>query len=772
MEPDIMHLHSSSPPPLDGDGDGDMGSEIEEFGDFSVGVSCSPVGLVDAIEPPALFRPPSPTTKPETHQPNSCFNQSVEQSQQMSTVKSKSDQRQFDLEGQNFSSESSLHLTNGYVQEDRKSGASVVHACSPTEETGFADFTVFTEQLSHPWCCGFTEQWDDKAVGSSSSVGEETCKTGQEVIMESEPRSQHVNKANKDVCVRVKHCEKKDGALMQPPQDHHQPQEAAAALNFASGEEDPGTPRDTQGERRCSCNSLQTLEWQGNTENVPQTFTMYESTSDLASFSDDLSFEGVSADLEPNVSSLGSQDDHTDCDRTDDEQEELGNYRHSACHVSSSMTNLSLSESEKDFYYCSNYATQESSATSSQPQSGTNKKEKSADFTDSSIEHHLNQESVLGADAGVQSLGSLPPSDSFADFCSAPTQEDGEGLWADFKEQSAQVEEKTWTHFRKPVSNLQTKGDDEEEQERAEQHGVTRRNSCQATLSCHVQQLFQSSFPEVVVPAMEGEEELLFLSVLLQTQHFPESEEVMQELSHAQRIQQVMLGPHQDIHSSVGLQFQWSGSHSNMTLLRCLGVDSRNIVFIGKKKQPVTVPAYASSLGMLEPIKDSFVPAVCSPKHSAVTAPGSPREKPNTSTHSVQEELPSTQLDWTSRGLSSSQDGSLDYFGPEEESSSNNSSRATSPPPGVDRELYEFTISKLESSNISSHLEDTLNHLMSTAEQTSITLRKSLSDEELGAEAGWVIAGLPNLSFMQAKFLMFPSVLTPKHAAPQNDNDM
>ncbi|XP_031735587.1 aftiphilin-like [Anarrhichthys ocellatus] len=62
------------------------------------------------------------------------------------------------------------------------------------------------------------------------------------------------------------------------------------------------------------------------------------------------------------------------------------------------------------------------------------------------------------------------------------------------------------------------------------------------------------------------------------------------------------------------------------------------------KKQPVAVPAFASSLGMLEPTKDS-VPAVCPP------------DTPQPSTRSTKEALPSSQLDWSSRGLSSSQDG-------------------------------------------------------------------------------------------------------------------
>lgn len=44
---------------------------------------------------------------------------------------------------------------------------------------------------------------------------------------------------------------------------------------------------------------------------------------------------------------------------------------------------------------------------------------------------------------------------------------------------------------------------------------------------------------------------------------------------------------------------------------------------------------------------------------------------------------------------------------------------------GVDRELYELTISKLETGFNSSHMEDTLNRLMSTAEKTSTSVRSA-----------------------------------------------
>uniref|UniRef100_A0A4W6DSU4 Uncharacterized protein n=1 Tax=Lates calcarifer TaxID=8187 RepID=A0A4W6DSU4_LATCA len=124
----------------------------------------------------------------------------------------------------------------------------------------------------------------------------------------------------------------------------------------------------------------------------------------------------------------------------------------------------------------------------------------------------------------------------------------------------------------------------------------------------------------------------------------------------------------------------------------------------------------------------------------------------------------------------------LDYFGPEEESRSSillilsGCSFVTCficllytlTCKGVDRELYELTISKLETSTNSCHLEDTLNRLMSNAERTSTSVRKPQEDEELSAEAGRVIAGLPNLSFMMAKVLMFPSILVPKECSSSN----
>lgn len=120
---------------------------------------------------------------------------------------------------------------------------------------------------------------------------------------------------------------------------------------------------------------------------------------------------------------------------------------------------------------------------------------------------------------------------------------------------------------------------------------------------------------------------------------------------------------------------------------------------------------------------------------------------------------------------------------------------------GVDPELYELTTAKLDASAPSSRVADAFARLMSTMEKTSTATRsegalrhiieaqkknkkfesvgfvvpplqrrplslpapdrKPRKEEHLSEEAAKVMASLPDLSFMQAKVLMFPATLTP-----------
>ncbi|XP_071996496.1 aftiphilin isoform X2 [Engystomops pustulosus] len=193
----------------------------------------------------------------------------------------------------------------------------------------------------------------------------------------------------------------------------------------------------------------------------------------------------------------------------------------------------------------------------------------------------------------------------------------------------------------------------------------------------------------------------------------------------------------QDIHDAYGLKYQWGGSHSNKKLLRSLGIDTRNILFTGNKKQPVIVPMYAAGLGMLEPTKEPLKPLSAAEKIASIGQSSPvPTEDSVCSSEQLQESLPPVQFDWSSSGL-------------------------TNPLDGVDPELYALTTAKVETSNAGSKVTDAFARLMSTAETTSTSARKPRRDENLSDEAAKVIASLPDLSFMHAKVLMFPVSLTP-----------
>ncbi|CAH2253747.1 aftiphilin isoform X1 [Pelobates cultripes] len=220
----------------------------------------------------------------------------------------------------------------------------------------------------------------------------------------------------------------------------------------------------------------------------------------------------------------------------------------------------------------------------------------------------------------------------------------------------------------------------------------------------------------------------------------------------------------QDIHDVYALKHQWGGSQSNKKLLCSLGIDTRNILFTGNKKQPVIVPMYAAGLGMLEPTKEPLKPLSAAEKIASIgqSSPVHPAEGICASVQ-LQESLPPVQFDWSSSGLTNPLDANggstllnLDFFGPVDESGS-----STTTFPGVDPELYALTTSKVDSSATGSRVTDAFARLMSTAETTSTSTRKPKREENLSEEAANVISSLPDLSFMHAKVLMFPATLTP-----------
>ncbi|XP_077622549.1 aftiphilin isoform X2 [Crocuta crocuta] len=344
-------------------------------------------------------------------------------------------------------------------------------------------------------------------------------------------------------------------------------------------------------------------------------------------------------------------------------------------------------------------------------------------------------------------------SDDFADFSSAgPSQvvdwnafEDGQKdscSWATFGDQQA-----TESHHRKEAWQSHRTDEKIDTPGTPKMHSVPLATSKGAVAGGHLQKtatsvqtallnrlerIFEACFPSIFIP--DTEEEVTSLKHLLETSTFPiKTREALAESGELLDVWTEL----QDIHDAHGLRYQWGGSHSNKKLLCSLGIDTRNILFTGNKKQPVIVPMYAAGLGMLEPTKEPLKPLSAAEKIASIGQTNTMSPEMNTCTSDqFQESLPPVQFDWSSSGL-------------------------TNPLDGVDPELYELTTSKLEISTSSLKVTDAFARLMSTVEKTSTSTRKPKREEHLSEEAIKVIASLPDLTFMHAKVLMFPATLTP-----------
>ncbi|XP_020336954.1 aftiphilin a isoform X2 [Oncorhynchus kisutch] len=354
----------------------------------------------------------------------------------------------------------------------------------------------------------------------------------------------------------------------------------------------------------------------------------------------------------------------------------------------------------------------------------------------------------------------FPGSDSFADFSSVPVgaDPDADAGWNAFDEpEQGQEDGDSWAAFgEEPTTTAPLEMGEDKWQENepvaarpSSSHQISRRDSQSAALCSRLEKLFQEMFPDA--PAPQVGVEVVPLKTLLEppARLQQEEHEMKSGVPDNGAVGDVLWRQLLDIHEAFGLRHQWGGSHSNKTLLCSLGIDIRNILFTGQKKQPVIVPMYAASLGMLEPTKEPVKPISAAEMITSIAQqapPVAPAEIISTSPpDTAQEALPPVQFDWSSSGL-------------------------TNPLDGVDPELYELTTAKLEPSGSGSRVADAFARLMSTMEKTSTSTRKPRKEENLSEEALKVISGLPDLSFMQAKVLMFPTTLTPLGCSSDPDH--
>ncbi|KAM9316816.1 aftiphilin [Gastrophryne carolinensis] len=381
--------------------------------------------------------------------------------------------------------------------------------------------------------------------------------------------------------------------------------------------------------------------------------------------------------------------------------------------------------------------------------------------------------------------GGVSGSDDFAEFSSVGAAQPPEwnafeddqeesSSWAAFGDQKtdSQAESDDWQSFRTdhpPSTDIQvtnTQSDDLPAFHESKANVVCEDSTFafQHSLLGRLERVIQASFPP---PSVANLEENISPLDLLCTEQQEESSKAKPSSRLHSEVLDIWMEL-QDIHDAHGLKYQWGGSHSNKKLLRCLGIDTRNILFTGNKKQPVIVPMYAAGLGMLEPTKEPLKPLSAAEKIASIGQSSHTPPDDVSSSDPLQESLPPVQFDWSSSGLTNPLDveeqgigGStllnLDFFGPVDDSGFNSSTTL----PGVDPELYALTTSKVECSSASNKVTDAFAKLMSTAETTSTSARKLHRDENLSEEAAKVIASLPDLSFMHAKVLMFPVSLTP-----------
>ncbi|XP_048208573.1 aftiphilin isoform X2 [Perognathus longimembris pacificus] len=288
-------------------------------------------------------------------------------------------------------------------------------------------------------------------------------------------------------------------------------------------------------------------------------------------------------------------------------------------------------------------------------------------------------------------------SDDFADFSSAgPSQavdwnafedEQKDGCsWATFGDQQA-----TESHHRKEVWQSHRTDENTSILGTAKMHSVPLATSKGTVASGHLQEsatsvqsallnrlerIFEACFPSISVP--DDEETVISLKHLLETSTLPvKTREALAESGELVDVWTEL----QDIHDAHGLKYQWGGSHSNKKLLCSLGIDTRNILFTGNKKQPVIVPMYAAGLGMLEPTKEPLKPLSAAEKIASIGQTTTMAPEMNTcASDQFQESLPPVQFDWSSSGLTNPLDASggstllnLDFFGPVDDSSSSSS---------------------------------------------------------------------------------------------------
>lgn len=221
-------------------------------------------------------------------------------------------------------------------------------------------------------------------------------------------------------------------------------------------------------------------------------------------------------------------------------------------------------------------------------------------------------------------------------------------------------------------------------------------------------------------------------------------------------------GKLKDLENTHALSYQWGGSSANKVLLSALSIDSRNILF-GPRWNSSSVPRFAANLGF-----DPLEPVRASP--SSVTTSAPKLQPPNENTASVQhavqppranaassseENFPAAQFDWNSSGLVNP----LECL--EKELLSLPEKKVGPSPPSVNP-LQPSNAQKQDSHQqlveriLASENSQKPGHRSKNASSRAKPNRMRVEGLTLCPESLAVIHNLPDLSFINARMLMFP----------------
>ncbi|XP_076845422.1 aftiphilin a isoform X2 [Brachyhypopomus gauderio] len=805
MEPDVVRLYSSSPPPMEDGGGDDDEDEFSDFTgvpnsisftEFDTPTTFDQLRALNATSPPELmgngraagYGPAKPNgsvagngrgdgapcrtvTMEELKKTTECPRRAYTNFPSIS-ADAWTGGDVVDCNGGVGGSET---LTNGFVtfdtegtspscQKHREAGPTVDRHSDPaTDDDDFADFSAFSEadfpghfeqgsgggaerensnpkdRLTHgvnqPPCEG---ELADGVAGAVVDDDEDTCVTGFASLASAADASGCLSNGDWGFPAGAGH-EQKD---LEADNSHHNYNTAEAVGTETLAVAQNGLEVQEKVDSRASLvleeergRGGEPMDGRGSgndTETETETETSFGrplSTDALEEFGD-FSTTG-SVPSPPLQEDTATPADHSQLAEDDDEDfGDFGDFGNAGCLGGAGFADF-------DQQGAAVHVAPSESAFQANPGTERANQDEFGDFDAHNDPSHAEQD----IDDGTTFAG-FPVSDSFADFSSAPLdcEAGAEGEWQAFCETSpGQGPGGSWAAFgQDPGSTFPQKSQDDWHESQANLSPPAdgtedcTKNSLMASLVSRLERLFLTSFPDASVQQAGG--------VVLPLRAFLEPPGPAQDgdsTAPAAGALQDVWRQLQDIHNAFGLRYQWGGSHSNKTLLCSLGIDTRNILFTGQKKQPVIVPMYAASLGMLEPTKEPVKPVSAAEMIASIAqSPTIAMEMATTDV--VQESLPPVQFDWSSSGL-------------------------TNPLDGVDPELYELTQVKLEVSGGGSRVADAFARLMSTVEKTNTSTRRArvCKEENLSEEARRVIGGLPDLSFMQAKVLMFPSTLTP-----------